>query len=272
MLGLMPRIANFEQILFFSNPPRRHGYLISKGLHDAYGIPELLAVNVQVQGEAWFHVRQGMYRIMAELVGQGVRYCRNETIIRLAPAGVAQDATMNAYIDQVALVLVTDPAQVKNLAQKYFPDRSDMMHILLLMPLCQGHYWGHVPPAPEGKVVLRNCIKAKFERQKLGLAGFVRMLDGNFHNCTADNLRLVSLDEALAHPEWCIHWDMALDAEEAAYLKKYQKSHFANLCLGGFGRRMSGKEYIAKVCAVPDPYGGDNEKEQSAHKTKVRGG
>ena len=251
-----------------------YGFMITTGMDVHYGLPELLAVDVELHGEAWFHVQNCMNDIMNNMIAQGENYSalkQPETMFHcVLPQGDdAIQRDLDCYIDQLAVLLIQDPPAVKQLVQTFFlrggrqqpvagalSTTTALRHrrILLLMPVTRGHLWGQVPPAPEGKVAMRNRIKAKLERQKLGLAGFVRMLDGNFKNCHADNLRLVSLEDALSHPEWCIYWGMRLEPDEAEYLKKYQSNHFLNLCLGGFGRRSS-SEYIRQVCAVENVFG-----------------
>ena len=99
------------------------------------------------------------------------------------------------------------------------------------MPICAGTPgWGQMPLAPEGNVQTRNYIKAQFEKQKLGIFGFIVMIDGNPKNCKSDNLIIVSLEDALAHPEWYCYWDMRLDKKQYDYLKRHQ-CHFASLSM-----------------------------------------
>lgn len=226
------------------------------------GLPEILVVDIETNSSA---VKQTVKTctgvLAAALVAQKQEHPvlkRPDRVVRMTVPGNPDKTQQDSYLSYFAVLVVTDPDQLRVLQERYGVSSStdsnnrDRRLLLLLMPVCTGTTpgWGQMPAAPEGQVVTRNHIKEQFEKQTLGIFGFVRMMDGNPQNCKSDNLIIVSLEDALAHPEWYIHWDMRLDEEQYEYLKRHQ-DHFALLSMGGIEESRV-TAYIEKVCAARD--------------------
>ena len=66
-------------------------------------------------------------------------------------------------------------------------------------------------PAPFDKHTMTQSIMQKWSEQN----GFVRFLDGDIRNCPPENLKWVTLKDAMEHVhDWVVDWDMNLSEEE----------------------------------------------------------
>lgn len=55
-----------------------------------------------------------------------------------------------------------------------------------------------------------TTIISKWNQQ----GSFIRFLDGNKLNCAVTNLAYVTIQDAMAHIDWVVDWDMDLTPEE----------------------------------------------------------
>lgn len=234
-------------LLSIHNVTAKYCFMYTKGLA-SLGLPEILAVDVEVGA---LTLLKGVINTVGEhMVSEGNNYStlqHPDGLVRRNSWG--HDANSDACLSYFAEILVTNPDHLRLLFRKFvrqtmFP-ASAMSRLVVLMPICQGKVWGQLPPAPEGKVKLRNDIKKKFAASR----EFLRAMDGNKLNAHPLNWQKVKLEDALPHcDDWVVDWDADMSATERQYVVDHRE-HFIGMSLDGVSRARA-DAYVDRVARV----------------------